>query len=333
MRGCRWKNDANTCTSGTRMLSGGYGKYENWGLRAAMSHTGNAAPPEVILDLGDDVTMGLVYIQPGTFVMGGENTTDGRFECVELPKHEVKITKGFYLCRFEVTQAQYQAIMGSNPSRSTKGPDCPVDNVGVTDALSFCGKLAEITGRDVRLPTEAEWEYASRAGRDTKWFFGDDPSQIGEYAWFKDNAGAKSHPVGQKKPNPWGLHDIYGNVCERISDTYDRNYYARSPKEDPTGPSQGASSRFEYQVSVPKPGKYLLSARVVTANYDQRLNVAANDSAAETVMEMPFTVGDWQESQPVTLTLNQGENTLRFWRDQPPQYGLAIKDFTLTPVK
>ncbi len=333
MRGGTWKNDANTCTSGTRMLSGGYGKYENWGLRAAMSHTGNAAPPEVILDLGDDVTMGLVYIQPGTFVMGGENTTDGRFECVELPKHEVKITKGFYLGRFEVTQAQYQAIMGSNPSRSTKGPDCPVDNVGVTDALSFCGKLAEITGRDVRLPTEAEWEYASRAGRDTKWFFGDDPSQIGEYAWFKDNAGAKSHPVGQKKPNPWGLHDIYGNVCERISDTYDRNYYARSPKEDPTGPSQGASSRFEYQVSVPKPGKYLLSARVVTANYDQRLNVAANDSAAETVMEMPFTVGDWQESQPVTLTLNQGENTLRFWRDQPPQYGLAIKDFTLTPVK
>ena len=333
MRGGTWKNDPNTCTSGTRMLSGGYGKYENWGLRAAVSHTGDAAPSELKLDLGDGVTMELVYIKPGTFVMGGESKTDGRFECVELPQHKVKLTRGFYLGKYEVTQAQYQAIMGSNPSRSTKGPDCPVDNVGAPDALTFCGKLAEQSGLDVRLPTEAEWEHASRAGRDTKWFFGDDPSQIGDYAWFKGNAGAKSHPVGQKKPNPWGLYDIYGNVCERISDTYARNYYSISPKEDPTGPSQGTSSRFEYKVTAPRSGTYSLTAQVVTANYDQRVKVSVNDASSEIVMEMPFTVGNWQESAPVTVTLNEGENTLRFWRDQPPQYGLAIKDFTLTPVK
>lgn len=315
------------------MLSGGYGKYENWGLRAAMTHTGGAATPEVKLDLGNGVTMELVYIKPGSFVMGGESKTDGRFECVELPKHEVTLTKGFYLGKYEVTQAQYQAIMGSNPSKSTKAPDCPVDNVGVDDALSFCGKVAEQTGLDVRLPTEAEWEYASRAGRDTKWFFGDDPAMLGEYAWFKDNAGAKSHPVGQKKPNTWGLYDVYGNVNERISDTYSRSYYSSSPKEDPTGPSQGSSSRCEYEVTVRRAGKYLLTARVVTANYDQRLNVSANDSDSAPVIEMPFTVGSWQESPPVTLTLKEGANTLRFWRDNPPQYGVAIKHFTLTPVK
>jgi hypothetical protein len=333
MRGGTWKGDPDACTSGKRMLSGGYGRYENWGLRAAVSHNGKVAPPELTLDLGDGVTMELVYIKPGTFVMGGESTTDGRFQCVEVPKHEVKLTKGFYLGKYEVTQAQYEAIMGSNPSKSTKGADCPVDNVGESDALTFCLKLTEQTGRDARLPTEAEWEYASRAGRDTKWFFGNDPTQIGEYAWFKDNASAKSHPVGQKKPNPWGLYDIYGNVCERISDKYSRNYYSISPKVDPTGPSQGTKSRFEYQVTVPKSGEYSLTAQVVTANYNQRLNVSVNDDDSQITMEMPFTVGNWQECEPITLTLAKGENTLRFWRNQPPQYGLAIKEFTLTPVK
>ena len=333
LRGGTWKGDANACRSGWRLLSGGYGRYENWGLRAAVTPTGNEAPRELTLDLGDGVTMELVYIKPGTFVMGGESKTDGRFQCVEVPKHEVKLTRGFYLGKYEVTQAQYQAIMGSNPSRSTKAPDCPVDNVSESDAVAFCAKLAEKTGREARLPTEAEWEHASRAGKDTKWFFGNDPSRIGEYAWFKDNAGGKSHPVGQKKPNLWGLHDIYGNVCERISDKYARNYYAQSPKVDPTGPKQGRKSCFEYKITAPRAGKYSLTARVVTANYEQRLNVSANDAEAEVAMEMPFTVGKWRDSEPVKLTLRKGENALRFSRTQPPQYGLAIKSFALKPVR
>ncbi len=335
MRGGTWKGDPDACTSGRRMLSGGYGRYENWGLRAALTPPAGArkTPREVTLDLGDGVKMEMVYIKPGTFVMGGERKTDGRFECVEVPKHEVQLTKGFYLGKYEVTQAQYEAIMGSNPSRSTKAPDCPVDNVGAPDALTFCGKVAEKTGYDVRLPTEAEWEYASRAGRDSKWFFGDDPSKVGDYAWFKDNAGGKSHPVGKKKPNPWGLYDIYGNVCERISDTYARNYYANSPKVDPTGPSQGTKSRFEYEVNVQRAGKYALTAQVVTANYDQRINVVANYDESETVMTMPFTNGDWMESQPVTLNLERGKNVLRFYRNFPPQYGVAVKSFTLKPVR
>jgi len=250
-----------------------------------------------------------------------------------VPKHEVTLTRGFYLGKYEVTQAQYEVIMGSNPSRSTKAPDCPVDNVGESDALEFCAKLAEKTGHEVRLPTEAEWEYASRAGRDTKWFFGNDPSQLGDYAWFKDNADVKSHPVGRKKPNPWGLYDIYGNVCERISDKYSRSYYSISPKVDPTGPSQGVKSCLEYTITAGRSGKYTLTARVVTAQYDQRLNVSVGDADCEIVMEMPFTLGRWQESEPVTLALEEGENILRFSRNKPPQYGMAIKDFTLTPVK
>ena len=333
LRGGTWKGEPDACTSGKRLLSGGYGRYSNWGLRAAVSPSGKKTPRELTLDLGDDVVMELVYIKPGTFVMGGESKTDGRFQCVEVPKHKVTLTRGFYLGKYEVTQAQYQAVMGSNPSRSTKDPNCPVDNVSEADAVAFCLKLSEMAEVDARLPTEAEWEYASRAGTDTKWFFGDDPSKIGEYAWFKGNAGGKTHPVGQKKPNPWGLYDIYGNVCERISDKYSRSYYSISPKLDPTGPSQGTKSRFEYKITVPRSGKYHLTAQVVTANYDQRLNVSVGNADSEIVMEMPFTVGKWQESEPVTLTLEQGENTLRFRRNQPPQYGMAVKNFTLTPVK
>jgi formylglycine-generating enzyme required for sulfatase activity len=333
LRGGAWKNDVAYDYSGGRLLSGGYGRYADWGLRAAVTPASDTPPPELKLDLGNGVTMELVYIKPGSFVMGGERTTDGRFECVEVPKHEVTLTKGFYLGKYEVTQAQFEAIMGTNPSGSSKGPDFPVDTVSEQDAREFCEKLAEKTGQEARLPTEAEWEFAARAGSKTKWFFGDSPSALGDYAWFKDNADGKSHPVGQKKPNPWGLHDIYGNVNERISDVYARNYYAESPKVDPTGPSQGVQSHIEYEVTVPSAGNYALTAQVVTANYDQRLNVATNDDESPLVMAMPFTLGTWQDSEPVTVTLKEGTNVLRFWRDTPPQYGLAIKSFTLKPVR
>ena len=333
MRGGTWKGDAHACASGKRMLSGGYGRYENWGLRAAITPSPGKKPTkELTLDLGDGVTMEFIYVEPGTFVMGGENEKEGRFECVEVPRHVVGLTKGFYLGKYEVTQAQYQVAMGSNPSRSTKNPECPVDNVSEDDARQFCIRVSEIADVEARLPTEAEWEYASRAGRDSKWFFGEDPSEIGDYAWFKGNAGAKSHPVGRKKPNPWGFYDIYGNVCERISDKYHKDYYANSPKTDPTGPKQAIKSRFGYKVTASKAGKYSLEAKVVTANYDQRIKVSANEGG-EIAMKMPFTEGVWQNSQPVEITLVKGENVLNFWRDEPPQKGVAIKEFTLIPIQ
>jgi len=350
MRGGTWKNDANSSCSGCRMKSGGYGKYENWGFRVAMSlpettnddddDEKNSPPPPVwTLDLGNEVTLELVYIQPGTFIMGGESTDDGRFQCIEVPKHSVEISKGYYLGKYPVTQAQYQVIRGGNPSKSTKAPDCPVDNIGEADAVAFCDTVAERTGEDVRLPHEAEWEYACRAGKgDTKWFFGNDPASLGEYAWFKDNANGKSHPVGQKKPNPWGLYDVYGNVCERIDDKYAKDYYAKSPKVDPTGPNQGTISHLEFnKIQITQSGNYSLTARVVTVNANQRLclswkNASNQKEEEERVLEMPFTMGEWGYSKPVTLFLESGEIALKFWRDNPPQYGLAIKEFVLKPL-
>ena len=332
MRGGTWKGAPDACTSGVRMLSGGYGRYENWGLRAAITPAPGKVPAkELKLDLGDGVTMEFIYVKPGKFVMGGENEKEGRFACVEVPKHGVELTQGFYLGKYEVTQSQYMAAMGQNPSRSTKGANCPVDNVSEPDAQQFCIRLSEITNVEARLPTEAEWEYASRAGSSSKWFFGDDPSKIGDYAWYKDNAGAKSHPVGQKKPNPWGFYDIYGNVCERIADKYHKAYYSESPAKDPTGPKQATKSLFEYTIVAPEAGQYTLSAQVVTVNYDQWLKVSANEGS-EVAMPMPFTEGEWQNSKPVTVTLVKGENTLRFWRDAPPQKGVAVKKFTLEPA-
>ena len=333
LRGGAWRGDASGSKSGARLLSGGYGAYNNWGFRAAMTPAAKDPQKNLTLDLGGGVTMEFVYIKPGTFVMGGESEKDGKFECVEVPKHEVTLTKGFYLGKYEVTQAQYQLIMGENPSKAAKDPNCPADTIGEADAVSFCAKLAEKTGRSVRLPTEAEWEYACRAGSKTAWFFGDDPAQLGDYAWFQDNDGGKSHPVGQKKPNPWGLYDIYGNVCERVADTYARDYYAKSPKEDPVGPARTRYSSFDYTIKVPRPGTYALTARVVANNYNQKLNVSVNGDKAEVSMALPFTCGQWKDSEPVTLTLKQGENTLQFSRTDPPQAGIAVKSFTLKPVR
>lgn len=331
LRGGAWRTGITK--TGSRLQSAGYGKYNNWGFRVAVTPADINPPSNLALDLGDGVHLELVYIQPGTFVMGGENEKEGRFECVDTPKHQVTLTQGFYLGKYEVTQAQYQLIMGSNPSGATKDPNCPVDTIGESDATDFCAKVVEKTGQEVRLPTEAEWEYACRAGTTTDWFFGDDPATFGDYAWFEDNDGGKSHPVGQKNPNPWGLYDIYGNVYERVSDRYAKDYYAKSPQEDPTGPSMGQKSRFEYEIDAPQAGNYALTAQVVTANYNQRLDVSVNDTTSDITMEMPYTCGKWQDSQPVTLTLRQGKNVLRFSRTNPPQYGVAIKSFTLSPAR
>jgi len=333
LRGGAWRGKAEGCKSGARLPSSGFGRYNNWGFRVAVTPAGADKPAEMTLDLGNGVKLELVYIKPGTFVMGGESAKDGTWACVEVPKHEVTLTQGFYLGKYEVTQGQYQAVMGTNPSAASKDPACPADTISEGEALEFCMKLGEKTGKEARLPTEAEWEYACRAGTTTAYFFGDDPAKLGDYAWFADNDGGKSHPVGQKKPNAWGLYDIVGNVCERVSDTYAKDYYAKSPKIDPTGPKVGTSSRCEYEFNVPKAGTYTLTAKVVTVNYDQHMSVSANGSDAEVSIAMPFTGGTWQESTPVTVSLKEGTNVLRFSRTDPPQYGLAIKSFTLKPAR
>jgi formylglycine-generating enzyme required for sulfatase activity len=174
-----------------------------------------------------------VPIPPGSFWMG---CTSGDSQCDpdETPRHEVRITKGFELGKYEVTQAQWEAVMGSNPSEFL-GPELPVETVSWEDVQAFLARLnAPGDPYRYRLPTEAEWEYAARAGTD-------DPSirNLDDVAWSRDNSDKKSYPVGKKQPNAWGLHDMQGNVCEWCADWYDAEYYRTSPPVDPAGPSKG----------------------------------------------------------------------------------------------
>jgi len=135
--------------------------------------------------------------------------------------HEVKMDQDFYLGKYPVTQNQWEAVMGSNPS-NFKGGSLPVETVSFDDAQIFIQKLNQLSGKkNYRLPTEKEWEYACRAGTTSEYYFGDDESQLGEYAWYSDNSGNTTHPVGQKKPNEWGLYDMAGNVCEWTDSWYD----------------------------------------------------------------------------------------------------------------
>jgi formylglycine-generating enzyme required for sulfatase activity len=336
VRGGTFKMKEDLCNSGSRIKSGGYGKYHDWGFRVAMAADSDqvgCCESKITINLGGNVSLEMVYIAPGEFVMGGENTVDGRFACVEVPKHPVKLTQGFYIGKYPVTQAQYVAIMGVNPSQSTKDRNCPVDNIGEKDAFQFVKVLADVTGRGFRLPTEAEWEYAARGGSSTKFFWGEDPSLLGNYAWFANNSDMRTHPVGQKLPNPFGLYDVYGNVFERVSDRYDKDYYAKSPRVDPTGPAIGTKSTFEYSINVATAGNYSITADVVTANFYQRLNVMVNgDESSTVVTTLPFTNGYFQISRLVNIPLKAGPNKLRFWRDKPPQHGVAVKKFVIMPV-
>jgi len=334
VRGGSLRHEATAADSATRHWRGRRPKKSQdlRGLRLAVSPDGDQADKEFTLTLADGVTMDFVYIPPGKFTMGGERKAKEGEMLADTPKHEVTLTRGFYLAKTEMTQAQYAAVMGKPQGSLGKGPDHPADGVKPSRALVICDELSAKTGREVRIPTEAEWEYAARAGTTTRWFFGDDPSKLGDYAWFKDNADGKTHPVGQKKPNPWGLYDIYGNVAEFVRDEHQENYYAQGPKIDPAGPSLGTFSNMEFTLEVPKAGTYHLSAKVVTTNENQSLQLAVNGSTSPTAIALPFTLGAWQESEPVTVTLNAGKNTLHFWRDQAPQQGVALKEFILIPV-
>jgi formylglycine-generating enzyme required for sulfatase activity len=170
-----------------------------------------------------------VLIPAGSFMMGSSSTvryllffTDRR----EKPTHEVKILQSFYLQTTQITQGQWKKVMGDNPSGFKDcGADCPVESVSWDDVQKFIRKLNDMEGIDkYRLPSEAEWEYGCRAGTTTEFFFGDDAGQLGEYAWYKDNSEGKTHPVGQKGRNAWGLYDMHGNVWEWVEDDWHGNY-------------------------------------------------------------------------------------------------------------
>jgi formylglycine-generating enzyme required for sulfatase activity len=188
----------------------------------------------------------MVLLPAGRFTMGDKDEIDAQ-------PHEVFISS-FYIDKYLVTQQQYKKVMEENPSR-WKADKNPVEQVRWSDAVKYCNTRSLKEGllpcydlktwkcnfdaNGYRLPTEAEWEYACRAGTKTKYFFGNDSSKLADYAWLDENSGGKPHPVGQKQSNPWGLYDMLGNVWQWCNDFYKVDYYQESPEENPRGPDAG----------------------------------------------------------------------------------------------
>jgi len=210
---------------------------------------------------------GLVQIAAGHFMMGDK-------EQVDAPPHEVAI-RAFQMDSHLVTQEEFQKVMGSNPSR-WKGEKNPVEQVRWSDAVKFCNKRSELEklqpcydlkdwkcnfeATGYRLPTEAEWEYACRAGSAAAYFFGDSPLKLGDYAWFEKNSGGRPRPVGEKQCNPWGLYDMIGNVWQWCNDFYKVDYYAEAPRENPQGPATG-------ETKVVRGGAWRFSAESCRSGY------------------------------------------------------------------
>ena len=187
---------------------------------------------------GNSIGMKFTLIPAGEFMMGAEWE---EFDWGN-PVHKVKINNSFYLGTYPVTQREWNAVMGSNPSHF-KGDDLPVEQVSWDDVQEFIRKLNEKEGTDkYRLPSEAEWEYACRAGTTARYSFGDSESELGDYAWYLDNAGSKTHPVGKKKPNPYGLYDMHGNIEEWVQDTRHDDYNG-APADGSAWESGGGADR------------------------------------------------------------------------------------------
>jgi formylglycine-generating enzyme len=195
---------------------------------------GSGLPDKVMEDPGTG--MEFVFVKGGCFRMG-DTFGDGFPD--EIPVHEVCVDD-FWMGKYEVTQAQWQKVMGNNPSEFKKGGNYPVERVNMDDTEAFIEKLSAASKRPYRLPREAEWEYAARSGgKAEKWAGTSEQGALGEYAWYDANSDKQTHPVGQKKPNGLGLYDMSGNVMEWCKDWYEKPYYRRSPKENPKGPESG----------------------------------------------------------------------------------------------
>lgn len=190
--------------------------------------------PEAIAARLRAVNIEFVWIEPGTFQMGTPYGEPGR-DSDEGPVHPVKITQGFFIGKFEVTQAQWRAVMNRASFQFRGDENQPAENISWDDVQEFIKRMnTRDDGFTYRLPTEAEWSYAAGAGGHHS-----PSSSLDEMAWYGSNAGGRTHPVGAKKPNEWGLYDVHGNVWEWVQDWYSKTYYGVSPDTDPPGPETG----------------------------------------------------------------------------------------------
>jgi len=242
---------AGIVTIGSMLMLGALAGSEHWPFdaREAAREQAQAAklvhqPIYVTVKIGAGTPLRMVLIPAGTFMMGSpEAETSGGKPLGprpnEWPQHKVTITHAFYLSVYKTTQEQFEEIMATNPSKFPEKHN-PVDGVIWDDAAAFCRKASEKSGKALHLPTEAQWEYAVRAGTATSYSFGADENQLPEYSWFHETSKGTTHPVGQKKPNAWGLFDVHGLTWEYCSDYYADSYQG-SDSTDPVGPAVGTA--------------------------------------------------------------------------------------------
>jgi formylglycine-generating enzyme required for sulfatase activity len=204
--------------------------------------------------------MKLVYVPGGCFMMGS-SADDNDHQEDEGPVHKVCVDS-FWMGQYEVTQGQWEKVMGENPSKFNKGGNYPVETVSWSDAQGFIKKLNSRAGKSYRLPTEAEWEYACRAGGSSKYCGGNDVDAV---AWYEKNSGTTTHTVGGKKANSFGLYDMSGNVWEWCADWYGRSYYVSSTQDNPQGPDSGSDR-------VIRGGTTIWSARAAYRNERSPVN-------------------------------------------------------------
>jgi sulfatase modifying factor 1 len=195
------------------------------------------AQSEVIKPNTDVKEIEMVYVEGGTFTMG---CTSEQSDCMsdESPTHRVTLSS-YHIGKYEVTQAQWRAVMGTNPSYFSGCDNCPVEQVSWDDVQEFIQKLNAQTGKQYRLPTEAEWEYAARGGNKSKGYKYSGSNSLSSVGWYYDNSGSKTHRVGKKSPNELGIYDMSGNVWEWCADWYGEDYYSSSSETNPQGPNTG----------------------------------------------------------------------------------------------